>query len=88
MLGIALVCHHFRVSKNFLLEMALPRFSVETFCLALSKNFVGEPSVFRKHSGIENFMEKSRGGSEGGSIKIFRRIFFVTSVEKLRRGKL
>ena len=47
--------------------------------------------MFQKLSGMENFMERRRGGSEGvregGSIKIFRRIFFVTSAEKFRRGE-
>ena len=75
------MCHYFRVSKNFILEMAMPRFSVEIFCLALSKNFVGEPSVFYKSSGIEKKLWK-RGGEERGGIKFFPQYFLVSVPKK------
>ena len=84
LLGIPLVCQYFRISKNFIIEMAMPRFSVEIFCLALSKNFVGGP--FRPFCVTTNFwyrkkfMEKR--GEEGEIIKIFRQTFFCLSAEK------
>ena len=87
LLGIPLVCHYFRVSKNFILEMAMPRFSVEIFCLALSKNFVGEPSVFHKSSGIEKKLWK-RGGGGGREYQVFPSIFSCLSAKKIRGGTL
>ena len=75
------MCHYFRVSRNFILEKAMPQFSVETFCLALSKNFVGGPFCVTTNFWYRKKIMEKRG-EEGGSIKIFRQTFFCLSAEK------
>ena len=49
------------------------------FCLAVPKNFVGEPfcAVFQKVSGSDNVY-----GKEKGSMKSFRRKLFVSQDRK------
>ena len=53
--GNPLVCHNFRVSKNFMLKRVMSRYFVEFFCLTVPKTFVGKPfyAVFQKISGSE-----------------------------------
>ena len=53
--GQALGCQYFEVSKNFMLQRVMSRFSVEIFCLRLPKNFVRELfyAVFQKNSGSQ-----------------------------------
>ena len=48
-------CHYFRVSKIFMLQRVMSRFSFEIFCLTVPRNFVGEPfcAVFQKVSGTD-----------------------------------
>ena len=50
--GNPLVCHNFRVSKNFMLRRVMSRLFVEIFCLTVPKHFVEEPfcAVFLKFS--------------------------------------
>ena len=54
--GKLLGCHYFRVSKKFMLQRVMSQFSVESFCLTVSRNFVWEPfcAVCQKSSGSEN----------------------------------
>ena len=56
------------------------------FCPTVPKKFVGEPfcAVFQKISGSQ----KVYGKEGGGSIKIFRRKFFVSRCRKFRRRTL
>ena len=72
------MCHRFRVSKKFMVARAVSRISVEVFCLAVSKNVVGEISVFHKNSVIENFHEKGGGGG-GREYQDFPSNFFCLS---------
>ena len=57
-------CHYFRLSKNFMLQRVMSRFSVELFCLTAPKNAVGESccAVLQKISGSQ----KVYGYEEGG----------------------
>ena len=50
-----LVFHKFPVSKKLMLQRVKSLFFLEIFCLALPKNFVGEPFcvVFQRSSGSE-----------------------------------
>ena len=58
-------------------------FLSKLFCLTIPKNFVGNPLVFQKISGIENFFASE------GYVTIFCRIFFLShSTEEFRRGTL
>ena len=50
----------------------MSRFSFETFCLTVPKNFVGEPFSVSLISGIEKFYASE------GYVTIFRRKFFVS----------
>ena len=65
-------------------------FLSKLFCLTVPKHFVEEPFcvVFQKISGSEKKKFMDRGRGEGGSIKIFRRIFFVSQCRKFRKGTL
>ena len=58
-------------------------FSVETFCLTVPKNFVGEPfcAVFQKISGSQKVY-----GWEGGVSRLSVQNFSSHSAEKFRRG--
>ena len=56
----------------------MSRFSVEIFCLTVPKNAVGEPFSLSLISGIEIEKVWMRGWRGGGSVKIFRRKFFVS----------
>ena len=60
-------------------------FSVEFFCLTVPKNFAAEPfcAVFQKLPVAKKLMDK-RGG--GGSLKMFRRKFFVSQCRKFPYG--
>ena len=51
------------------------------FSLTVPKNFAGQPfcAVFQKFSGSE----KNYGEKGGGSIKIFRRIIFLSQCRKI-----
>ena len=62
--GTLVYFRKFRVSKNFMLERVMSRFSVELFCLAVPKNFIGQPfcSMFQKISGSEKVHDKRGGG--------------------------
>ena len=68
----------FPVAKKFTdkREVEVLRFLSKFFCLAMPKNFAGEPfcAVSRKISGSNKFMDETGGGS----IKIFRRKFFIS----------
>ena len=67
-----------------MLKRVMSRFFIEFFCLAIPKNFAGQPfcAVFQKVSGSENVY-----GRERGSIKNFRRIFFCLTVPKIFAGE-
>ena len=56
-------------------------FSFKIFCLTLPKNFVGDPFVFQKISGIEKFHAQ-----EGGGLSWFCRKFFVSQDRKISLG--
>ena len=79
-----------RVSKKFMNDLAVEGerkrhiFTTIIFCLRVPKSFKKEPSVlwFRKLQGSKKFLKK-RG--EGGSIKTFRRRFFVSQYRKVSR---
>ena len=76
------VCHYFRVSKNFMLQRVMSRFSVERFfCLTVPKHFAEEPfyAVFQKISGSA----KVYGEERGGKIKISFETFLCHSAQKL-----
>ena len=67
-------------------EGEVSRISSNFFCLAVPKNFVGEPfcAVSRKVSGSNKFMDDN-----GGSIIFLRRIFFLSQkAKKICRGTL
>ena len=75
----ALLCFRkFPVAKKFTdkMEGEVSRFPSKFFYLAVPKNFAGEPfcAVSRKNSGSNKFMDETGGGS----IKIFRRKFFIS----------
>ena len=69
-----------------MLQRVMQLFCVEMFCLAVPKNFAGEPfyAVFQKISGSEKVKEYEGGGS----IKISFKKFLSHSNEKFRRGTL
>ena len=69
-----LVCHYFRVTKNFTLERVMSRFSVETFFVSHYRlTSMGDPSVFHKLSGIEKIYGKEEGreGVSRFSVELF-----------------
>ena len=69
-----------------MLQRVMSRFSVEIFCLTLTKSFVGEPfcAVFQKISGSQKVY-----GQEAGGVSRFSVDFFLSrSAEKCRRGTL
>ena len=60
----------------------LSRFSVEFFCLTEPKKFVGNPSMFQKNSGIENFHALER---RGGVSRYCRKKFCLTGSKRKTR---
>ena len=68
-------------SKNFMLQGPMSRFSFEKFLSHSAGKFRREPfcAVFQKTSGSEKLSDKKGGGS----IKILRRIFFVSQCQKI-----
>ena len=81
------MCHYFRVSRNFILEKAMPQFSVETFCLALSKNFVGGSFCVTTNFWYRKFYGKEWGGG-GRGYQVFPSKFSCLSAKKIRKGTL
>ena len=75
------MCHQFRVSKFFMLKWGMSPISVDCFCLAVPKNFVGETfcAVFQKIVGHEKVH-----GSEG-NIRIFYESLLSQVAEELYR---
>ena len=72
------VFHYFRISKTFMLQRVVSRFSVEYFCLTVPKFSVGKPFSVSLISGIEKVWIRGGGGGGGWSIKFLRRKFFVS----------
>ena len=72
----------FPLAKKFMDKRGrgVSRFSVEFFCLTVPKNFAAESfcAVFQNFPVAKKFMDK--GG--GGSLKMFRRKFFVSQCRK------
>ena len=68
-----LVCHSFRVSKNFMLQRLMSRFSSEKILSHSAGKFRREPfcAVFQKKSGSENFSDKKGVGASGFSVQFF-----------------
>ena len=62
-------------------EREVSRFLSKIFCLTLSKSAIGELSSLSLVSGIEKVWMRYWGG--GGSVKIFRRKFFVSQCRKI-----
>ena len=85
--GELLVCLFFRGSKIVMLQRVMSRFSVEVFCLTVPKHFVEETfsAVYQRIAGNGKVYGKEMGR---GSIESFRRNFFVSIAETIRRGTL
>ena len=75
-------CHNFRVSKSFMLQRVMSPFSVEIFCVTVSRKFVWEPfcAVFQKNSGSEKVYGK------GGKSRFCVETFLPHSDEKCHKG--
>ena len=71
----------FLVAKKFLdkAEGEVSRFASKIFCLTVSKSAVEEPFSLSSVSGIEKIWMREWGR---GSIKFFRRKFFVSQCRK------
>ena len=71
----------FLVAKKFMdkREGEVSRFPSKFFCLTVPKNAVGEPFSLSLISSIEKVWMR---GWRGGSVKIFRRKFFVSQSRK------
>ena len=78
------MCHYFRISKFFMLERAMSRFSVGFFLSRSPKKLRrGTLRCFKKFLVSKIFMQKRGEEEERGSIKIFRQTFFVSVPKNL-----
>ena len=67
----------------------MSRFSIENLLSrSTEKHRRGNPLCFTKFLESKNFMDKRGGGGGGGSIKIFRRLSFVSQRRKFCKGIL
>ena len=64
-------------------EGEVSRFPSKIFCLTVSKRAVGEPFSLSSISGIKKVWMREWGG---GSVKFFRRKFFVSKSQKISYG--
>ena len=81
------MCHYFRVAKIFLLKRLIPEFSVQFFCLAVSKNqnkIVGESFCVSESL----WHRKKVGKKAGAGIAFSVEIVLSSSTETFRRWTL
>ena len=80
--GELLVCLFFRVSKKFMLQRVLSRFSIDFFLSHSTETLVEGPfsAVFQKIAGSEDVSGKEGGG---GSIETFRRKIYASNCRKI-----
>ena len=81
------MCHEFRISKSFMLERSMSRFSVENFSSRFTKKLRrGTILCFTKFLVSISFMEnRGRRRTEGVS-KLSVKIFFVSVLKKFVEG--